>query len=199
MKFDRKALAQRLETAQRYNANMDDAAYEYLAGRGITRDIADQFLLGVSDDINEGWLSIPYLRPAGVISFKFRRLDDGKPKYMGMHGTGTHLFNTADLDKADQTGEIAIAEGELDAITASALCDVPCVGIPGATQWTGNRHWWELFTGYQRVHILADPDEAGIGLATAIMETLPQARLVKLPGDVNETFLADHDLRGLLK
>jgi len=193
MEFDRKALSQRLETAQRYHKNMDDAAYGYLKSRGISDIVAANFMLGISDDVYEGRLTIPYLRPSGVVWFNYRAMNGETPKYKA--AGKKHLYNTADLDVADNTGEIAVAEGEIDTITASALCGVPCVGIPGATQWTGNPHWRELFTGYQRVHILADPDEAGIGLATAIMENLPQARLVKLPGDVNETYLKYGDIR----
>ena len=190
MDFDRKALTQRLATAKRYQANMTDGVYSYLEDRGIPGDVADNFRLGVCDDIYEGRLSIPYLRRGGVVWFNFRSLVGEAPKYKAPGAK--HLYNTIDLDIADQNGEIAIAEGELDCITASALCGVPCVGIPGATQWKGNRHWRELFIGYQTVWLLADPDEAGEGLAAQILEDLPSARLVRLPGDVNETYLK-HD------
>lgn len=198
MEFDRKTLTQYQVTAERYHAGITDQAVEYLADRGIVGSVLDDFLLGTCDDIYQGWLSIPYMRPSGVIGFKFRNLesDKGKRKYKN-HGA-THLFNTTDLDIADQSGEIAIAEGEIDTITASALCSVPCVGIPGADMWTGHPHWHELFRGYQTVWILADPDEAGLGLASAIMETLPAARLVRLPGDVNETYLAEGDIKGFM-
>lgn len=198
MEFDRKALSLMQATAERYYDNLSDEAIHYLFCRGIDRPVASRFLLGTCDDVHEGWLSIPYLRASGVVGIKFRRLDDGKPKYIG-HGR-PHLYNTADFDIADQTGEIAICEGELDALTASALCGVPCVGIPGATQWAGNPHWRELFVGYQRVWVLADPDEAGLKLASQILEDLPAARLVKLPADVNETVVKlGHDLKEFMK
>lgn len=197
MEFDRKALSQHRETAERYHNNLSQEVTDYLSGRGITRAIASQYLLGVCDDIQDGWLSIPYLRPNGVVWFNYRRLDSGTPKYMARGSK--HLYNTVALDTADHTGEIAIAEGELDAITASALCDVPCVGVPGATQWTGNKHWHELFSGYTRVWVLADPDEAGLGLAEAILDRLPAARLVKLPFDVNDCYVKGLDLKGFMK
>jgi DNA primase len=196
--FDRKALTALQATAERYHGGLTPEVIQYLAGRGINRDVADRFLLGVCDDIHDGWLSIPYLRgDAGVIWFNYRNLSGGKPKYMA--SGPKHLYNTGDLDLADMTGEIAVCEGEIDTITASALCGIPAVGIPGATQWTGNRSWHELFTGYKRVWVLADPDEPGLSLAAAIMEVLPAARLVRLPGDVNETYLAEGDLKGYLK
>lgn len=197
MEFNRKALTQLRATAERYHAGLTSEVVEYLAGRGISRAIADEYLLGVCDDIHEGWLSIPYLRPDGVVWFNYRNLSGRGAKYKAPGSK--HLYNTKALDVADQTGEIAIAEGELDTITADALCGVPCVGIPGATQWTGNKHWRELFTGYQRVWVLGDPDEAGLALATAILESLPAARLVKLPGDVNETYLAHGGIKEFMK
>jgi len=197
--FDRAALSQMQATAERYHENLLLSAEHllYLEGRGISEWLARQFLLGCCDDVHEGWLSIPYLRTAGTVWFNYRRMDEGKPKYMA--SGSKHLYNTADLELSDASGEVCIAEGELDTIIASAVCGLPCVGVPGATQWSGNRSWHELFRGYQRVSILADPDEAGLGLAQAIMDTLPAARLVKLPGDVTETYLQHGDIKGFIK
>src|ERR1700761_9822106 len=116
-RFDRKALGQLQERADRYHAGLTDEMSAYLEARGIGRDVAHRFRLGRCDDVHEGWLSIPYLRAAGTVWFNYRRMDDGKPKYVA--GGERHLYNTADLDTADQTGEVAISEGELDCIVAS--------------------------------------------------------------------------------
>ena len=62
-----------------------------------------------------------------------------------------------------------------------------------------NRSWHELFRGYQVIWILADPDDAGLALAASIMEVLPRARLVKLPGDVTDTYLKHGEIRSFLK
>lgn len=195
--FDRASLSQKQATAERYHRALTPEVIQYLSDRGISRDVADQFLLGVCDDIHQGWLSIPYLRPSGTVHFNFRNLTGGSPKYASPGKK--HLYNTGDLDIADTTGEVCICEGELDTIIASAVFGVPSVGVPGATQWTGNKHWHELFRGYQRVWMLADPDDAGLSMAAAVLDTLPQARLVRLPGDVNETYLRGEDLRSYLK
>lgn len=186
------------ETASRYHDRLarNPGVIQYLSQRGITQAIADEYMLGICDDIHKGWLSIPYLRKHGTVWFNYRRMDEGKPKYVA--SGKRHLYNTAALDQADMTGTVAICEGELDAIVATALCGVPAVGVPGATQWTGNPHWRELFVGYQRVWVLADPDEAGLGLASAILESLPRARLVDLPGDVNETYLKHQGIKEFL-
>ena len=196
-KFDRSALAQNQERAERYHANLDDSTVAYLEGRGITRDLADKYMLGICDDLYPGRLSIPYLRPSGVVWFNFRSLDGSAPKYIA-HGA-KHLFGTDALDVADETGEVFICEGELDRIIANDVCGLPTVGIPGATQWTGNRTWHELFVGYQRVWVLADPDDAGRQLAAAILDRLPAARLVNLPADVTDTYLQHGDLKEFVR
>ena len=169
----------------------------WLEERGISEWLAREYLLGVCDDVYPGRLAIPYLRPSGTLWFNFRSLtgDDAKYKSAGAR----HLYNTVALDNADQTGEIAITEGELDAVVATSLCDVPAVGVPGATQWVGNKHWHELFRGYQVVWVLGDPDKAGRDFAKSVMESLPRARLVSLPGDVNETYLQHRELRRFMK
>jgi DNA primase len=198
MEFDRKTLAQMHATALRYHHNLSAETVEYLGRRGIGADLIQEWMLGTCDDIHAGWLSIPYLRGYDSVAWiKYRRLDDGKPKYLG--SGHPHLFNTAALDTADQTGALAVCEGEIDAITATSLFGVPAVGIPGATQWTGNKHWRHLFTGYQKVWVLADPDEAGLSLASAILDDLPAARLVKLPADVNDCWVLEADIREMVK
>lgn len=196
-KFDRSALRQMQETADRYHAGLTEEMIQDLEGRGITRAVAAEYRLGRCDDIHKGWLSIPYLRPSGTVWFNYRRTDGGKPKYVA--SGARHLYNTAALEVADSSGEIAICEGELDALVATALCGVPAVGVPGATQWSGNRHWRELFVGYQRVWILADPDEAGLAFAASVMEVLPQSRLVDLPADVNDTYLQHGGIKEFIK
>lgn len=196
-RFDRAALGQLQERAEHYHANLSPEHREYLNGRGIDDSLIAKYLLGTCDDVHPGWISIPSLRlPHGVIWFNYRNLGIGT-KYMA--SGAKHLYNTAVLDEADETGEIAITEGEFDAIVATELCGVPAVGVPGATQWTGNKHWRELFAGYQRVWMLADPDDAGGDLAEAILGSLPSARLVNLPADVNDTYLRHGGIKEFMR
>jgi DNA primase len=124
-------------------------------------------------------------------------LQGQSPKYIS--AGKRHVYNTVALDEADRTGEIAITEGELDAVTATELYGVPAVAVPGATNWTANPLWRHLFTGYDRVWVLADPDEAGLKMASAVLEDLPAARLVTLPADVNDCWLQNIDIKALMK
>ena len=56
-----------------------------------------------------------------------------EPKYMGLPGTHTRLYNVLALQQAGDF--IAVCEGEIDAITLHYKCGVPAVGVPGANSW----------------------------------------------------------------
>jgi DNA primase len=133
-----------------------------------------------------GYLAIPYLRPAGVISIRFRCIKHhehaGHGKYMTVAGDSPHLFNTQALMKPSPV--VAVTEGELDAVTAQ-LCGVPAVGVPGAHAW--QPHFRELFLGYKDVFVVTDGDSAGGQFGAAIAGQLPNAKVIPMPPgeDVN--------------
>ncbi|APC43207.1 DNA primase [Mycobacterium phage IronMan] len=138
-------------------------------------------------EMYRGCLSIPYMRHSpwrgwSVASIRFRRLDDGQPKYMTVAGDKPRLYNTPALTRYSR--DMAITEGEIDAITAE-LCGIPTVGVPGAQMW--KPYFRELFLGYRNVNILADGDDAGMEFARQVAKTLPNARIIPMPDgeDVN--------------
>lgn len=189
------------EACQRYSDNRSAACSEYLAGRGITPEVADTFLLGsVSDPLTghehvDGLLSIPYRTPTGVIGCKFRHMDGTTPKYMGVTGQKTGMYNVVDLHI--DTDVIAICEGELDTVIMSGVVGVPAVGIPGVGTW---KAWFpKLFEPFRKVYIFADNDvredgsNPGLALAKRIKEEVERAVVVHLPSgaDVNSLFLEE--------
>ena len=138
-------------------------------------------------------LSIPYITPAGVVGIKFRRLDDGTPKYLWPTGQKIGLYNVGDLHKDSDT--IAICEGEIDTLVLSGVVGIPAVGVAGVSQW---KPWFpKLFEPYKRVLIFADNDVKADGknpgqeLAKRIKEDLSIAEVVHLEAnsDVNDMFL----------
>jgi DNA primase len=189
------------EAAQRYAHNINDQALAYLQARGITPEVASTFQLGsvaepsAGHEMAVGMLSIPYRTPAGVVGIKFRRLDDGTPKYLWPTGQKIGLFNVMDLHQRSET--IAICEGELDTVVLSGLVGIPAVGVAGVSQW--KQHFPKLFESYKRILIFADNDikedgrNPGQELAKRIKEDLNTATVVHLPGnqDVNDLFLAN--------
>jgi DNA primase len=188
------------ESAERYASNLTEQALSYLQARGISQEVANTYLLGsvvdpsAGHELANGMLSIPYRTPAGVVGLKFRRLDDGTPKYLWPTGQKVGLFNVVDLHKPSNT--IAICEGEIDTIVLSGIVGIPSVGVAGVSQW---KPWFpKLFESYSRILIFADNDvkedgrNPGQELAKRIKEDLDKADIVHLPDntDVNEVLLS---------
>lgn len=188
------------DAAERYSSNLTTQARSYLEGRGLTEEVISTFLLGsvvdpiAGHELATGMISIPYRTPAGVVGMKFRRIDDGTPKYLWPTGQKVGLFNVVDLHATSNT--IAICEGEIDTIVLSGVVGIPSVGVAGVSQW---KPWFpKLFESYERVLIFADNDikedgrNPGQELAKRIKEDLDKAEIVHLPDntDVNEVLLS---------
>lgn len=141
-------------------------------------------------------LAIPYLRRTAqgdtvVVSLRFRCIESECPhphhgKYNTVSGDTGRLFNTDALQGSWDA--VGLAEGELDAITAT-ICGLPTVGIPGAEAW--KPHFREPFLGFETVWIFADGDQAGRAFADKTARKLPNAKAVpSAPGeDVNSEYL----------
>ena len=163
--------------------------------------MAAQYLIGsvvepiAGHELATGMLSIPYITPSGVVGMKFRRLDNGTPKYLWPTGQKVGLFNVQDLHKHSDT--IAICEGEIDTIVVSGVVGIPAVGIAGVSQW--KPHFPMLFEAYDRVIVFADNDAGkhdeginpGLELGKRIKEDIDRAEVVMLPDghDVNDVYL----------
>ena len=188
------------DAANRYSESLSEQAKDYLKDRGLTEDAIQEFLLGsvvdpiAGHELATGMISIPYRTPAGVVGMKFRRIDDGTPKYLWPTGQKVGLFNVVDLHATSNT--IAICEGEIDTIVLSGVVGIPSVGVAGVSQW---KPWFpKLFESYERVLIFADNDikedgrNPGQELAKRIKEDLDKAEIVHLPDntDVNEVLLS---------
>ena len=150
-----------LEAAQRYAQEITPETLVALEERGISELVAAKFQLGtVVDPINghemyAGWISIPYITAlGGCVGFKFRRLDDGKPKYSSPTGQKAHLYNVVDVTAT--SAYIVVCEGELDTVITSGVLGIPAVGVPGVAAWKS--HFPKLFAGYESVYVVGDND-----------------------------------------
>ena len=190
-----------LEAAKEYNLNLDEVAIKFLADRGISKEIADSFQLGVVTNLipehsnYRGWLSIPYITALGLcVGFKFRRLDDVKPKYGAPLGQKGHLYNVTDITLTSEW--MAICEGELDTIICSAVLGIPAVGVPGVAAW--KPHFTKMFTGYGKIYIIGDNDikddgtNPGAEFSRRVAQEVMNSSIVSLPAglDLNDLYLA---------
>ena len=189
-----------LEAAVQYNKDLNEEAVAFLAGRGISKEISDKFLLGyikepfATHENYQGWLSIPYITVLGhCVGFKFRRLDDGKPKYGAPLGQKGHLYNVNDIVLTSEY--IAVCEGELDTIICSAVLGIPAVGVPGVAAW--KPHFTRMFTGYGKIYIVGDNDikedgsNPGAEFSRRVAQEVMNSSIVSLPAglDLNDLYL----------
>lgn len=193
-KLQKESLA---KAVNHYAKNIDQAG-EYLLSRGITSDVAHIVRLGLVVEPLPGHeqfinrLAIPYLTPTGVVDIRFRSINGEEPKYMGMPGTETRLYNVAALQQA--TDYIAVCEGEIDAITLNYKCGIPSVGVPGANSW--KRHYTKLLQDFQTIYVFADGDQPGSDFAKKLAREIQGVVVINMPDghDVNSMYsLYGHD------
>lgn len=193
----KQSLSQResLTRAAKYYSTAMDEAEVYLKERGISLEVARTARLGVVLDPLTGHeayqnrLSIPYMTRSGVVDIRFRSMDLREPKYLGLSGATTHLYNVNAFFKAGSF--IAVCEGEIDTITLSLNCGIPAVGVPGVNNW--KKHYYGLLRDFEKVFIFADGDQAGVDFAKALSKELSNVTIVNLPEgqDVNSMYLQE--------
>ena len=145
-----------------------------------------------------GRLAIPSIGVKGVVSLRFRCLEDhdckehDHGKYLGVFGAPTRVFNVRAVHEAGS--HIAIAEGELDAIALNES-GIPAVAIVGANNW--KPHYGRLFAGFDRVFVCGDGDKAGRDFAAKVALSVPTSILVNVGqgqdiGDIYREGGAEH-------
>ena len=170
-------------------------AEAYLASRGLSLADAATVRLGLVEEPLtgheqfQGRLAIPYLTPSGVVDIRFRAIGNQEPKYMGMAGVQTGLYNVQALLQAEDY--IAVTEGEIDAITLHLKCGIPSVGVPGANSW--KRHYSRLLQDFERVYVFADGDQPGSDFAKKVAQEVQGVTVINMPDghDVNSMYLQD--------
>lgn len=189
------SLKETLERATAQYQTHVGLAEEYLTARAIPPSIAASHRLGVVVDPAPGMermvgrLAIPYLGRGNAVSgLRFRTLNEGEPKYLGLPGVDLRLFGVRSLHEAGDT--IQITEGELDAISLAA-CDLHAVGVPGVKSW--KPHHSRLFAGFSRVYVWGDGDDPGREFAQRISREVDSAIVVPVPDgdDVNSILVRD--------
>jgi DNA primase len=181
-----------LQATQRYAAKIE-LATEYLLSRQLSVEEASIFHLGVVDDplpghdAYKGRLAIPYITPSGVVDIRFRAMHNEDPKYMGLVGAKTTMFNTQACFVADKY--ICVTEGEFDCIMMSVKTMHPTIGIPGANNW--KPHYAKILDDFDTVIVLADGDAAGLEFGKKISRELGNVNIISMPEgeDVNSMMI----------
>jgi DNA primase len=136
-----------------------------------------------------GRLAIPYITPSGVVDIRFRAIGNADPKYMGMPGAKTSMFNAQVVLTASDY--ICVTEGEIDCITVSVKTNHPAVGIPGANNW--KPFYSKILDDFDTVIVLADGDTAGMDFGKKVSRELGNVNIVQMPEghDVNSIVMLE--------
>jgi DNA primase len=180
-----------MRAAKYYHSALAEAE-DYLAERGITMEAADKARLGVVLDPLTGHeqyvnrLAIPYLTKSGVVDIRFRSLGNEEPRYMGLTGATTRLYNVGAFFRA--SSYICICEGEIDTITLDYVCGIPAVGVPGVNNW--KKHYTRLLSDFDKVFLFADGDNAGYEFSKSLARELSGLVIIQAPEgeDVNSLY-----------
>ena len=183
-----------LQATHQYASQIHLAA-EYLATRNLSVEEAQRFHLGVVKDALPGHeqytgrLAIPYITPSGVVDIRFRAIGNADPKYMGMPGAKTSMFNAQVVLTASDY--ICVTEGEIDCITMSVKTNHPSIGIPGANNW--KPFYSKILDDFDTVIVLADGDTAGMDFGKKVSRELSNVNIVQMPEghDVNSIVMLE--------
>ena len=183
-----------LQATHQYASQIHLAA-EYLATRNLSVEEAQRFHLGVVKDALPGHeqytgrLTIPYITPSGVVDIRFRAIGNADPKYMGMPGAKTSMFNAQVVLTASDY--ICVTEGEIDCITMSVKTNHPAIGIPGANNW--KPFYSKILDDFDTVIVLADGDSAGMDFGKKVSRELGNVNIVQMPEghDVNSIVMLE--------
>jgi len=172
-------------------------AEEYLSTRHLSVDEAKKFHLGIVKDAlpghesYKGRLAIPYITPSGVVDIRFRSVNNhpDEPKYMGVPGAKTTMFNAQAVLTAGNY--ICVTEGELDTVVLSAKTNHPSIGIPGVNNW--KPYYGKILDDFETVIVLADGDNAGLEFGKKLSRELPNVNLLQMPEghDVNSIIVQE--------
>lgn len=131
-------------------------------------------------------LSIPYLTKSGVVDLRFRAIGHEEPRYMGLSGATTRLYNVGAFFRA--SSYICLCEGEIDTITLDFVCGIPAVGVAGVNNW--KKHYSRLLADFDKVFLFADGDNAGFEFGKSLARELSNLVIVQAPEgeDVNSLY-----------
>ena len=175
----------------------DDVPAAFFEKRGLTHSTVTRFRLGYTGQLGRGkaldvrrCLVLPYEDGMGKVrQLRYRPLYSGaSAKYLSTEKQ-SHLFAVRALDNPT----VYVCEGEMDTMTLWQI-GLKAVGLPGANNWQDEWKWLFRVPHVERVVLVLDPDEAGMGAARRLYTSLKEVvdvRTVTLPKglDVNETYL----------
>ena len=195
MRLSNSQRAYLFQAAEEYGKHLH-LAESYLSSRHLSVEEGKTFNLGFVKDPVPGHetyknrLAIPYITPSGVVDIRFRSINNGdEPKYMGVPGAKTTMFNAQVVLTAGSY--ICVTEGELDTVVLSVKTGHPAIGIPGVNNW--RPYYTKILDDFETVIVLADGDNAGLEFGKRLSRELHNVNLLQMPEghDVNSIIIQE--------
>jgi len=163
--------------------------HEWLLSRGLTEQTIADFKIGEQLVSGKAYAVFPFIRNGELVNVKYRNPDDKKDMRQE-GGAEPCLFGWHLVDP--KAREIAICEGEIDAMTLHQ-CGVPALSVNAGA---GNHQWiesdWELLERFSTIYVMFDMDEPGQKGAAEVIKRLglERCKRVSLPAkDANDYLL----------
>jgi DNA primase len=169
-----------------------DFAHPYMAQRGITPEAAEHFGVGYfpgNSKLLKGKIVFPILNARGEgnpVAYAGRSIDDSEPKYVFPPGfkKSFELWNLHRLPEC--TDHVIVLEGFFSLIRFHQAGVQNVVSLMGSS---ASEEQIRLLSGFPRVTLCLDPDEAGRASSAAILPTLSRlthVRVMDCPGQPDE-------------
>lgn len=174
-----------------------EPAVEYLARRGIGREVAARYRITTRED-NDRVLVFPFYNPGGTLEFvKYRRTDFDPERHKNKEwcekDTKPILFG---MDQCKGFRRLVITEGQLDSLSAAEAGVENAVSVPtGAAGFTWLEHCWDWITKFQEIVVFGDCEKGRVTLVDELARRLPlPVKVVQV-----EDYLGEKDANDILR
>lgn len=144
-----------------------DAALEYMAGRGISKEVCDRYHITVKKD-DDKILVIPFYDENDELTFiKYRHIDYDPEKHNGkewcMKDTKPILFGMAQCNLENKT--LIMTEGQMDSLSVSEVGIENAVSVPtGMKGFSWVPYCWEWLQKFDTLIVFGDREDKNITL-----------------------------------
>lgn len=147
----------------------EDAAIEYLGGRGISKDVVRKFQITID---GKGNIVFPFLDENGDLQFIKYRNPNPKPgqgKEWAEANTKPILFGMKQCDLTNHT--LILTEGQIDSLSVAEAGFDNVVSVPtGANGFTWVPHCWNWMQNFDKIIVFGDHENDHITLYNEMVD-----------------------------
>lgn len=171
--------------------------YDYMAGRGISREIVDRYRISACSN-NAKLIEFPFYDEHEILIFiKYRNMDYkkgvSKSKEFCEKNCKPILFGMAQCTDFEK---LIITEGQIDSLSVAECGFNNCVSVPiGCNGFTWFQHCYEWLLKFEKIVIFGDWENGKMSLLNDLRSRLPKKIFSVRPQD----YLGEKDANDILK